>query len=106
MSQSEFNLDKLEAAAVASALSGGGGAGPTVLAVPPVPTIHTRFVHPEACALALDGGGPGARARPPTQQVRAQHDDLQLAAHARRPGTLLDTLVTITFDTLPLNCTE
>ncbi|XP_063390782.1 uncharacterized protein LOC134676355 [Cydia fagiglandana] len=61
MSQSEFNLDKLEAAAVASALST-GGAGPTVLAVPTVPnvhavhagpTVHTRFVHPEACALAL-----------------------------------------------------
>ncbi|XP_061725703.1 uncharacterized protein LOC133531474 [Cydia pomonella] len=65
MSQSEFNLDKLEAAAVASALASGGGAGPTVLAVPAaptvptvpnvpnVPTVHTRFVHPEACALAL-----------------------------------------------------
>ncbi|XP_063544276.1 uncharacterized protein LOC134752512 [Cydia strobilella] len=71
MSQSEFNLDKLEAAAVASTLTSGGGAGPTVLAVPTVPavhavhavqavqavhaapTAHTRFVHPEACALAL-----------------------------------------------------
>ncbi|XP_052755112.1 uncharacterized protein LOC113516573 [Galleria mellonella] len=48
MSQSEFNLDRLEQAAVASAA--GGGAGPTTLAVPPP---HARFVHPEAAHLAL-----------------------------------------------------
>ncbi|XP_063371172.1 uncharacterized protein LOC134659460 [Cydia amplana] len=57
MSQSEFNLDKLEAAAVASALAAESGAGPTVhvpaVHVHAAPTVHTRFVHPEACALAL-----------------------------------------------------
>ncbi|KAM3958631.1 uncharacterized protein ACR2FA_007276 [Aphomia sociella] len=50
MSQSEFNLDRLEQAAVASAASAALGAGPTTLAVPPP---HTRFVHPEAAHLAL-----------------------------------------------------
>ncbi|XP_013195242.1 uncharacterized protein LOC106138599 isoform X2 [Amyelois transitella] len=45
MSQSDFNLDKLEAAAAAGNVS----AGPTTLVVPP----HARFVHPEAAHLAL-----------------------------------------------------
>ncbi|XP_050559729.1 uncharacterized protein LOC118278383 [Spodoptera frugiperda] len=47
MSQSDFNLDRLEAAAALAA----GGAGGVSL---PVPTQrHTRIVHPEAAALAL-----------------------------------------------------
>ncbi|CAH0730678.1 unnamed protein product, partial [Brenthis ino] len=47
MSQSEFNLDKLEAVASAAANT---GPGPTTLAVP---TKTTKFVHPEAAHLAL-----------------------------------------------------
>ncbi|XP_041968440.1 uncharacterized protein LOC121725503 [Aricia agestis] len=49
LSQSEFNLDKLEAAAAAAA-GAGAGAVPTTLAVP---RPHTKFVHPEAAQLAL-----------------------------------------------------
>ncbi|KAG6455842.1 uncharacterized protein LOC115447158 [Manduca sexta] len=57
MSQSDFNLDRLEAAAVsavsgAPGASGGSGAdpGPTTLAVP---HRRDRYVHPEAAQLAL-----------------------------------------------------
>ncbi|CAH0599492.1 unnamed protein product [Chrysodeixis includens] len=49
MSQSDFNLDRLEAAAVSAA--GAGGAGPTTLVVPARP--GARYVHPEAAHLAL-----------------------------------------------------
>ncbi|CAG4958423.1 unnamed protein product [Colias eurytheme] len=49
VSQSEFNLDKLEAAAV-SAVSAVSGPGPTTLTVP---NKHTNYVHPEAAHLAL-----------------------------------------------------
>ncbi|XP_026328012.1 uncharacterized protein LOC113236219 [Hyposmocoma kahamanoa] len=52
MSQSEFNLDKLEAAAVSAAASAVVAPGPTTLAVPPLKP-HTKFVHPEAAHLAL-----------------------------------------------------
>ncbi|KAG7298491.1 hypothetical protein JYU34_018123 [Plutella xylostella] len=48
LSQSEFNLDKLEAAAVCAV----AGAGPTTLLVPPLKP-HCRSVHPEAANLAL-----------------------------------------------------
>ncbi|XP_049883148.1 uncharacterized protein LOC126378789 isoform X2 [Pectinophora gossypiella] len=51
MSQSEFNLDKLEAAA-ASAVSA-AAPGPTTLLVPQAKRHHTKFVHPEAAHLAL-----------------------------------------------------
>ncbi|CAH1641927.1 unnamed protein product [Spodoptera littoralis] len=44
MSQSDFNLDRLEAAA---ALASGG------VSLPVPPHKHTRIVHPEAAALAL-----------------------------------------------------
>ncbi|CAH2101462.1 unnamed protein product [Euphydryas editha] len=47
MSQSEFNLDKLEAAA---SVAVNYGPGPTTLAVP---TKNTKYVHPEAVNLAL-----------------------------------------------------
>ncbi|XP_039762221.1 uncharacterized protein LOC120635314 isoform X1 [Pararge aegeria] len=49
MSQSDFNLDKLEA--VASAAVDNADPGPTTLAVPPKPI--PKFVHPEAAQLAL-----------------------------------------------------
>ncbi|XP_069363925.1 uncharacterized protein [Maniola hyperantus] len=51
MSQSEFNLDKLEA--VASAAVDNTDPGPTTLAVPTVTKTNTKFVHPEAAQLAL-----------------------------------------------------
>ncbi|KAI5640797.1 hypothetical protein NE865_06905 [Phthorimaea operculella] len=51
MSQSEFNLDKLEAAAVSAVAVAVTGPGPTSLAVPT--KTHTKFVHPEAAHLAL-----------------------------------------------------
>ncbi|XP_026499841.1 uncharacterized protein LOC113403486 [Vanessa tameamea] len=47
MSQSEFNLDKLEAAA---SVAVSAGPGPTTLAVPIKPA---KYVHPEAATLAL-----------------------------------------------------
>ncbi|CAK1555989.1 unnamed protein product [Leptosia nina] len=50
MSQSEFNLDKLEAAAV-SATGTVAGPGPTTLTVPTKQT--QKVVHPEAAHLAL-----------------------------------------------------
>ncbi|XP_072941172.1 uncharacterized protein [Epargyreus clarus] len=52
MSQSEFNLDRLEAAAV-SAVANAAGPGPTTLAVPQTKPPHAKFVHPEAAHLAL-----------------------------------------------------
>ncbi|KAL0808342.1 hypothetical protein ABMA28_012828 [Loxostege sticticalis] len=50
MSQSDFNLDRLEAAAV-SAVAACVGPGPTTLAVPS--KRQDKFVHPEAAHLAL-----------------------------------------------------
>ncbi|XP_028161060.1 uncharacterized protein LOC114353316 [Ostrinia furnacalis] len=49
MSQSDFNLDRLEAAAARAAAA--SGPGPTTLAVPS--KQQARFVHPEAAHLAL-----------------------------------------------------
>ncbi|CAK1587920.1 unnamed protein product [Parnassius mnemosyne] len=48
MSQSEFNLDRLEQAAAASAAGRGGG-----VPVLPAPRAHTRLLHPEAAHLVL-----------------------------------------------------
>ncbi|KAJ8705849.1 hypothetical protein PYW08_012895 [Mythimna loreyi] len=53
MSQSDFNLDRLEAAAVCAVASAVSGAGPTTLAVPSAKPAHKRIVHPEAAHLAL-----------------------------------------------------
>ncbi|KAJ8704176.1 hypothetical protein PYW07_013470 [Mythimna separata] len=53
MSQSDFNLDRLEAAAVCAVASAVSGAGPTTLAVPSAKPTHARIVHPEAAHLAL-----------------------------------------------------
>ncbi|XP_073964453.1 uncharacterized protein [Choristoneura fumiferana] len=67
MSQSEFNLDKLEAAAVASALA---GPGPTTLAVPARP-VTARIHHPEAAHLALSAADLAReRGRPLTKYER------------------------------------
>lgn len=53
VSQSDFNLDRLEAAAVSAVANAVAGPGPTTLAVPQVKQPHSRFVHPEAAYLAL-----------------------------------------------------
>ncbi|CAB3231806.1 unnamed protein product [Arctia plantaginis] len=53
MSQSDFNLDRLEAAAVSAVANAVSGPGPTTLAVPQAKHPHSRFVHPEAAHLAL-----------------------------------------------------
>ncbi|XP_059044825.1 uncharacterized protein LOC131840664 [Achroia grisella] len=50
MSQSEFNLDRLEQAAASASGAATGGPPRTTLAVPPP---HARYVHPEAAHLAL-----------------------------------------------------
>ncbi|GBP94730.1 hypothetical protein EVAR_88112_1 [Eumeta japonica] len=120
VSQSEFNLDRLEAAAANAVASAVGGPGPTTLTVPhPNSKHHTRFVHPgrhrkpsrvgfsSSCPAeggqrrpggvgGHRGGAPSAhRRRPgtgagaPPVQIRAQHDDIQLAAHPRRGCALL-----------------
>lgn len=54
MSQSDFNLDRLEAAAVNAVANtaSASGPGPTSLAVPPR-YRHSRFMNPEAAQLAL-----------------------------------------------------
>ncbi|KAI8427192.1 hypothetical protein MSG28_014795 [Choristoneura fumiferana] len=67
MSQLKFNLDKLEAAAVASALA---GPGPTTLAVPARP-VTARIHHPEAAHLALSAADLAReRGRPLTKYER------------------------------------
>lgn len=53
MSQSEFNLDRLEAAAVLAVSQAVIGPGPTTLAVPRTKHGNTKFVHPESAHLAL-----------------------------------------------------